>query len=47
MSDKGASALTISTIDYENKMLLLLWDETNYKVVDKNPLKKKKKKITG
>ena len=40
MADKGASTGAISTIDYKNKMLLLLSDETNYKVVNENPLKK-------
>ena len=39
-ADKGSSTVAMNVIDYENKMLLLLADESNYKVLESNPLKK-------
>ena len=39
-ANKGSSTVAMNVIDYENKMLLLLADESNYKVLESNPLKK-------
>ena len=38
MADKGAFKVAIKEIDYENKMLLLLYDEKNYEEITENPL---------
>ena len=39
-ADKGAVIVAIKKIDYKNKMLLMLSDESSYRIVDGNPLEK-------
>lgn len=42
-ADKGSSTVAMNIIDYENKILLMLTDESSYKLVDSNPLDKLQK----